>query len=160
MSGTDPNASRPESSPRHFLELIGLREGSARDGKASLRIDLEEKHSRTLGITHGGVIASLLDTLMGAAAESLCGDDRYVVTAQLNVNFIRPGWPGEQLIGDAEILHAGRMTAVGRGELRNQAGVLVASASATFLYQTHTDETRKQLARREDRDALGNRKPS
>ncbi len=151
MSEIDPPQEVPTTGARHFLELIGLREGSARDGKATLRIDLEEKHSRTLGITHGGVIASLLDTLMGAAAESLCGPDRYVVTAQLNVNFIRPGWPGEQLVGDAEILHAGRMTAVGRGELRNQAGVLVASGTATFLYQPHTDETRRQLARRADK---------
>ena len=64
------------------------------------------------------------------------------MTAQLNVHFIRPACEGETLVASAEVRHAGRKTAVAQGEVRTEAGALVATASATFVYLPHTDATR------------------
>ncbi len=99
-------------------------------------------HLRSLGIAHGGFIATLLDSVMGRDAGKLAPHDHYVVTAQLNVNFIRPGWEGETLLASAQIRHRGRKTAVAQGEVKTKAGALVATGSATFLYVEHTDATR------------------
>ena len=57
-----------------------------------------------------------------------------MVTAQINVNFIRPAWSGERLEATAEVKHAGRKTAVATGEIRTEGGSLVATGSATLMY--------------------------
>ncbi len=122
----------------NFLERLGVRS----DEQGRLVVKLGPAHLRSLGIAHGGFIATLLDSVMGRDAGRSAPRDHYVVTAQLNVNFIRPGWEGETLLASAQIRHGGRKTAVAQGEVRTEAGALVAIGSATFLYVEHTDATR------------------
>jgi uncharacterized protein (TIGR00369 family) len=80
------------------------------------------------------VIATLMDTSLGLAAAHHAAEGLDVVTAQINVNFIRPAWSGEVLQATAEIRHAGRKTAVATGEIRTENGELVATGSATLIY--------------------------
>jgi uncharacterized protein (TIGR00369 family) len=75
-----------------------------------------------------------MDTALGWAAGSRAPTGLDVVTAQLNVNFIRPARPGEILIAWGEVQHAGRRTAVARGEIQTADGALVATGSATLMY--------------------------
>lgn len=137
-----PESAEPTASDHppmaHFLERLGVRSDEA----GRLVVQLGPAHLRSLGIAHGGFIATLLDSVMGRDAGRLAPSDHYVVTAQLNVNFIRPGWEGEVVRASAEIRHRGRKTAVAQGEVRTDAGALVATGSATFLYVPHTEATR------------------
>ena len=94
---------------------------------------------------HGGVLATLIDSAMGISVTSLAPPDHYSVTVQMNVNFIRPAWPGESLIANGEVKHNGRQTAVAYSEVRTPAGVLVASGTGTFLYLKHTDSSRSKI---------------
>jgi uncharacterized protein (TIGR00369 family) len=127
-----------ESHQLSFLERLGVRG----DAAGHLVLDVKPAHLRTLGIAHGGVIATLLDSVMGMNANRSSPADHYVVTAQLNVHFIRPAFEGESLIASAEVRHSGRKTAVAQGEIRTTNGELVATASATFVFVEHTDRTR------------------
>ena len=113
-----------------FLEGLRAEPVSSEKGRATWRLIVAEQHLRTHGILHGGVVATLLDTAMGRAVSTLCRDDQSAVTAQLNVNFIRPSWSGETLTITGEVQHAGRQTAVARGEIRTAAGALVATGSS------------------------------
>jgi uncharacterized protein (TIGR00369 family) len=126
----DPNA------PADYHGLVGLRLRPDPDhpNQEEVVLALGPQHMRTLGIAHGGVIAGLMDVTLGKTAASTSPDGHYVVTAQLNIHFIRPAWEGETLIGRAIIDHAGRRTSVVHGELRTEAGALVATASGTFLH--------------------------
>jgi len=137
----DPSNDPSPSSPApvaNFLERLGVRS----DDQGRLIIKLGPAHLRSLGIAHGGFIATLLDSVMGRDAGRAAPSNHYVVTAQLNVNFIRPGWVGETLLASAQLRHQGRKTAVAQGEVRTEAGALVATGSATFLYVEHTEATR------------------
>lgn len=128
--------------PGHgYHALLGLTAEPDPDhpGLERVVLKVERKHLRTLNILHGGVVLSLLDVTLGKAAGTTVPDGFYTVTAQLNVNFIRPAWEGEILRGTAEIQHAGRRSAVVRGELRTSNGSLVASASGTFLHLPRPD---------------------
>ena len=127
-----------ESYRASFLERLGVRP----DGEGNLVLVLGAAHLRTLGIAHGGVIATLLDSVMGMNAHKTSPSDHYLVTAQLNVHFLRPAFEGETLVASADVRHAGRKTAMAQGELRTSGGELVATASATFLYVAHTEQTR------------------
>jgi len=135
-SESDDTGSGPDR--RSFLERLGVRP----DDSGRLLLDLGPGHLRSLGIAHGGVIATLLDSVMGWTASRTTPADHYVVTAQLNVHFIRPGREGETLLASAELHHRGRKTAVAQGEVRTSRGRLLATGSATFLYVAHTEKTR------------------
>ena len=127
-----------ESHRLSFLERLGVRV----DDSNRLILEVRAGHLRTLGIAHGGVIATLLDSVMGLDANRSSPADHYIVTAQLNVHFLRPAFEGETLLASSEVRHAGRKTAMAQGEIRTTAGDLVATASATFVYVPHTDRTR------------------
>jgi uncharacterized protein (TIGR00369 family) len=103
-------------------------------GTASFEVTVEELHLRTMGIAHGGLVATLLDSVLGCACWTLAPAEHHLVTVQLNINYIRPAWLGEKLIATSEVRHAGQMTAVSRGEVRTAEGALVAVASGTFMY--------------------------
>lgn len=142
---TDPFNGTDGSQRLSFLERLGVR--SDEEGQLSLKV--EPGHLRTLGIAHGGVLATLLDSVMGLRASRSSPPDHYLVTAQLNVHFLRPAFEGEILIASSEVRHAGRKTAMAQGELHTAAGELVATASATFVYVPHSDQTRSNPDRLE-----------
>jgi uncharacterized protein (TIGR00369 family) len=121
-----------------FLERLGVRA----DDSGRLILEVGSGHLRTLGIAHGGVVATLLDSVMGMAAARSAPPDHYLVTAQLNVHFIRPAWEGETLVASSEVRHNGRKTAMAQGEIRTGTDALVATASATFVYVAHSEQTR------------------
>jgi uncharacterized protein (TIGR00369 family) len=120
-----------------FLEHLGVRLLDFAPGRGRLEVVVRPEHLRDVGILHGGMSATLLDSVMGMSAASVAPPGHYVVTVQLNMNFIRPAWEGEHLVATGEVIHSGRQTAVARGEIRTIAGDLVSSGSATFLSVAH-----------------------
>jgi len=123
---------------RTFLQRLGVEA----DDSGRLVLEVSAGHLRSLGIAHGGVIATLLDSVMGMAAARSAPADHFLVTAQINVHFIRPAREGETLFASGEVRHPGRKTAVVQGEIRTRSGALVATASATFVYLRETGATR------------------
>lgn len=117
-----------------FLDHLNIEPVSAGGGKAEFTMTVEEVHLRTFGILHGGVTAGLMDTVVGFAAVTVAPPEHHVVTVQLNINFVRVVTEGEKLIATAEVQHAGRKTAVVRGEIHNADNELVALATATMMY--------------------------
>jgi acyl-coenzyme A thioesterase 13 len=132
-----------------LLDLLQIKVVEQAPGLGRVEVVVGRQHLRNLGIMHGGMLGALLDSALGMAAGSLAAADQFVVTVQLNINFIRPAWEGERLVATGEVQHAGRQTAVARGEVRTAEGVLVGSGSGTFLYLRHTDPEQ----RRYDREA-------
>jgi uncharacterized protein (TIGR00369 family) len=117
-----------------FLHAIHMEPLEIGVGTGSLRIVLEEQHLRYGGIMHGGVATALLDTALGLAAATKAPPQHNVVTAQMNVNFIKAARAGEELIGSAEVMHFGRRTCVCRASIRTPDGELIASGSGTLLF--------------------------
>ncbi len=140
---TDEFNGLDESHRLSFLERLGV----GVDPEGRLTLEVRAGHLRTLGIVHGGVVATLLDSVMGMMAHRSSPADHYVVTAQLNVHFIRPAFEGETLIASSVVRHHGRKTAVAQGEIHTTGGALVATSSATFVYVPHSDQTRGNLDR-------------
>ena len=131
-----------------FLEHLGVRILEAAQGRGRLEVVVRAEHLRDVGILHGGMSATLLDSVMGMSAASVAPPGHYVVTVQLNMNFIRPAWEGEHLVATGEVTHSGRQTAVARAEIRTAGGILVSSGSATFLSVPHEDPSAGAVVRR------------
>ena len=98
-----------------LVELLGIEPLDWGEGRSRLALTVDERHLRNLPILHGGVTATLLDSALGVAASTVAPPDRLTVTAQLNINFIRPAFPGERLLATGEVRHAGRQSVVATG---------------------------------------------
>lgn len=116
-----------------FHEHLGLEIVADDDGRTQLRLVVDERHLRDGGIVHGGLFATLLDAGVGLAGRSASAAADRLVTAQLNLNFLRTAVAGDVLTVHGEALHVGRTTVVARAEIRNQHHQLVAAATGTLL---------------------------
>ena len=76
-----------------FTSLVGMGAPAARDGEARLEVEVDGRHLNPAGTVHGGMLATLVDTTMGAAVRSAV-DDEVPATSQLTVTYLRPGKPG------------------------------------------------------------------
>ena len=84
------------------------------------------------GVVHGGILSTVLDEIMVWACA--VSTRRFAYCAELNVRFVRPAQPLEELLASAE-LSANRRDKIfeARGELRNPRGEVVATASGKYL---------------------------
>jgi uncharacterized protein (TIGR00369 family) len=78
-----------------FAERLGARTEVSDDGSARLAFTAADEHLNQAGTLHGGVLATLVDTAMGAAVRSAAGDGDVPATSQLTVTYLRPGKPGD-----------------------------------------------------------------
>ena len=124
----------PDSRWGPLLDLLDFRPRRVRAGSVAVSYKVGPLHLRTHGIAHGGVLAALMDTALGLSASSVAPNGLDVVTAQLNLHYIRPAREGEDLEAIGEVKHSGRKTAVAIGEIHTRSGVLVATGSATFVF--------------------------
>ena len=89
------------------------------------------------GIPHGGVMATLLDTALGFA---VCftgdrDDKQLVMTLSLNVQYHSVA-RGEILIAEGRKTGGGKSVAFAEGEIKDETGTLIATATAVFKYRS------------------------
>ena len=120
--------------PPPALTLIGLHMTEAEYGRVVMALTPGERHNNPMGTTHGGIIATLLDSVMGCAVHSTLPVGRIYTTLEIKVNYLRAAGPASgELRGEGKVVHAGRRSAVAEGRVTDSAGNLVATASTTCI---------------------------
>ncbi|QRY78302.1 PaaI family thioesterase [Pseudomonas sp. PDNC002] len=120
-----------------MLDFLQFRHAPAADGvgPGCLVLRVEPQHLNGWANAHGGLIMTLLDVAMALSASDADEAGRGVVTVEMKTNFLRPGGEvGEVLEAHGSVRHHTRSIAFCEAELRNGAGVVVASSSGTFKY--------------------------
>ncbi len=116
---------------------FGLLElGTAPDGSTTLSVTLEpaEHHTSPLGMVHGGVIATLLDTACGCAVHASLPAGVGYTSLDLSTRFLRPVFAGSGTIrATGWVVSSGRRTALAEAELRDERGRLLAHATSTCM---------------------------
>ena len=79
-----------------FDKLIGPYQLTETESGVELTLTLEDKHMNPLGITHGGLLLTLIDDVMGAAAMKAVAL-RPAVTIELSTQFLGASKVGETL---------------------------------------------------------------
>ena len=117
-----------------IMELLGIRLVSVEEGVVRMGITAAEYLYNPIGMVHGGVAATLLDSVMGCAVHSLLPAGRGYTTLEIKVNYVRAITDAVgEVIGEGRITHLGRQTGVADGRLTDAAGRLYATASTTCL---------------------------
>ena len=112
-----------------FLPLIGVHHPEATDGRATLEVDVDDRHLNGAGTVHGGLLATLVDATMGEAIRSTVGDE-VPATSQLSLTYLRPGRPG-RLVVTASVRKRGNQLTVCEADVEQDGRSLV-HALATF----------------------------
>ena len=103
-----------------------------RDGDAvSIGLRIEEKHTNSRGVCHGGVLATLADLALGYAMLAKSGDRPGFVTAQLSVDYAGAARTGDWVESKAEIQRIGARLAFANCYLVSN-GKPIVRASAIF----------------------------
>jgi uncharacterized protein (TIGR00369 family) len=114
-----------------FIAHLGLETDELGEGTARLSVALEPHMSNSFGTAHGGVIMTLLDSVMSLAARlHLHGAPGGILTIEMNAKFVNPGM-GARLDAEGRVI-GGRSTLFCEGEVRDDAGALVAKGMATL----------------------------
>jgi len=104
------------------------------EGRAALTATPSSSHTNGIGIVHGGLAATLLDTALGCAVNSLMPAGRMFTTLEVKVNFTRAIREDVGLLRcEAWVVHSGRRTATAEGRVLDQAGKLYAHATGTWI---------------------------
>ncbi|KRW97549.1 PaaI family thioesterase [Paracoccus sp. MKU1] len=116
-------------------QLVGYRSAAAGAGSegGSCSLEVGPQHLNRLGLLHGGFVSMLLDNSCGVAIREEIGDlDVPAVTVTLSVNFIAGVGPGRRVTATGRVTGGGHSLKFAEAELRDDAGRLLATGSATF----------------------------
>ena len=121
----------PPFSSHLGIELVGKK-----SGEAEVAMELAPHHLNRRGVAHGGVVAALLDSALGAAVISSIPAEWWCATTSLSIQFIQGARPG-RLTGTGRVLRRGRSVAFARGEVRDRDGKIVAAAEGSWHLWPH-----------------------
>jgi uncharacterized protein (TIGR00369 family) len=114
--------------------LLGFRLAEVGEGRAVFTLVPAEFHYNPIGVVHGGVAATLLDSALGCAVHSTLPANATYTTLEVKVNFIRAITMKTGLVScEAHVVHVGRQTATAEGRLVDEAGKLYAHGTTTCL---------------------------
>lgn len=116
-----------------IARLMGFEVAKAEPGEIVMELDLHDGLLNPMGLIHGGVAATLLDTAMSAAAHTLLDAGRASVTLDLKITYLRPLTPTSGRVrATGRVINLGGRTAYAEGELRDGQGQLAAHAVGNF----------------------------
>ncbi|MGC1165231.1 MAG: PaaI family thioesterase [Solirubrobacterales bacterium] len=125
-------AEDPRGLRSHFDELIGTEWLDDDPDHARVRIELRDELRQPVGLLHGGVMSSLVESVCSrATALAVVPDEMIAMGQSISVNFIRPVTRGGAEV-KAKVHHRGRTTWVWDAEVVNDEGKLCALAQMTI----------------------------
>jgi uncharacterized protein (TIGR00369 family) len=118
--------------PIAALMNFGLVELS--EGYATFAVYPAECHYNPIGVVHGGLAATLLDSAMGCAVHSKLPAGAAYTTLEIKVNFVRAMTAQTGRVRcEAKVIHLGGRTATAEGRVIDETGQLYAHGTTTCL---------------------------
>jgi acyl-CoA thioesterase len=115
-----------------FLQTLGVQLTEIGERHAVMEVDVSDAHRNYLGGAHGGLIATLIDTV-SFFPRPLVPSGVTVTTTSLNATYVRPAQVGDHLAARGELLHLGRRTASVSVRVTGANGALVAHGTVGLM---------------------------
>lgn len=113
-----------------FHDLLDL-DVHIEDGSATITLDARDQHLNGHGFVHGGALATLADTAMGAVLNAHTGPDDAPVTVSLVMTYLEPAPPGPTT-ATGTITRQGKRITIAEATVTSEDGTVVATAVGTF----------------------------
>jgi acyl-CoA thioesterase len=115
-----------------MLRTLNIHLREIGDSHAIMEVTVDERHRNYFGGAHGGLIATLVDTV-SFFPRPLLPSGKPCTTTNLNVTYVRPAVPGDVLTARSELVHMGRRMASLTVTVKNQGNKQVAHATVTLM---------------------------
>ena len=118
-----------------MVRHLGMRMTHVEEGKCTIVIDaVKPEHENGLGIAHGGLAATLLDTALSCAVNTVMPAGKVFTTLEMKINYIRAIRPQDApLVCVGHVVHAGARTATAEGQIVDAKGKLFAHGTVTCI---------------------------
>ena len=111
--------------------LLGLSLVSLEKGHVVFTMKIKPRHKQLHGVVHGGVLATVADTVAAIAAYTTVPKGTEIATVELKINFLEPV-PGGRIEAVGRVLRTGRNFVVTECEIYKEDGAMAAKALLTF----------------------------
>ncbi|HET7229927.1 MAG TPA: PaaI family thioesterase [Longimicrobium sp.] len=127
-----------EYPPPPIAHTLGFTLAEVDDGRAVFTCEPAEYHYNPIGMVHGGVAATLMDSAMGCAVHTRLPAGAGYTTLEMKVNLLRAITVDTgPLRCEGTLIHLGRTTALAEARITDAAGKLLAHATSTCLILRH-----------------------
>jgi uncharacterized protein (TIGR00369 family) len=110
---------------------LGLELESLEAGRVIFSMKVKDRHKQMHGVVHGGVLATLADTVAAIAAYTAVPMGTHIATVELKINYLEAVEDGK-IKAEARVLRAGRNFVVTECEIFSERGTMAAKALMTF----------------------------
>jgi uncharacterized protein (TIGR00369 family) len=120
--------------PPPLVAMLGLRLVEADEGRVVFAGTAGEEFYNGMGVAHGGWAATMLDSALGCAINTMMPAGRSFTTLELTINYTRPL---RREVGEvrceATVIHAGNRTATSQGRIVDLNGKIYAHGTTTCI---------------------------
>jgi uncharacterized protein (TIGR00369 family) len=116
-------------------DLLGFDLVEVDEGRVVFAGEPGEQHYNPIGVVHGGLAATLLDSAMGAAVHSTLPQGSAYVTLEVKFNLVRAITAETgRVLAEGRVIHSGKTVATVEASLRSaEGGALLAHGTSTCL---------------------------
>lgn len=111
--------------------LMDMELAEVERGRAVFTVRPQEFHFNPMGVVHGGLAATLIDSATGCAVQSTLAAGEVMTTVDLRVTYVRPLRGGEAVSCVGWVIHQGRSMAMAEAKLTDGEDRLIAYGGAT-----------------------------
>ena len=117
-----------------ICSLLGYRLTEVEPGHAVFEITAAERHYNPIGVVHGGIAMTLLDSAMGCAVQTQMPAGGGDTTLEAKTNLVRAITSETgPLRAIGKVVHAGKRVATAEARLQDPSGKLYAHATSTCI---------------------------
>ena len=120
--------------PAPIAKLVQMDITSLEEGRVEFTCTLDESVYNPIGVVHGGLVCTLLDTVAGCAVHTTLPAGMAYTSIELKVNYLRAVHATSgPLTAIGRVGKPGRRVAFAEGEVLDAAGRTVATATSSLL---------------------------
>jgi len=120
--------------PPPIAQLLGFRLVEVAPGRAVFECNPGEQHYNPIGVVHGGLAMTLLDSAMGCCVQTKMPAGTGYTTLEAKTNLVRAiTWATGTVRAIGRLIHAGSRIATAEGRIEDAAGKLYAHATTTCI---------------------------
>ena len=120
--------------PPPIMRLMGFRLTQVGEGLAVFECEPGEQHYNPIGVVHGGLAMTLLDSAMGCCVHTRLPANTGYTTLEAKVNLVRAITAKTGTIrATGKVIHLGGKTATAEARLEDAAGKLYAHGTTTCI---------------------------
>ncbi len=136
-----------------FPQFLGVDLEEVRYDYARMRLAYRPEFRQPAGVVHGGVIASMIDTVVVPAVGSGYDEPRELFTIDIQLRFLAP-IVDDDLVAEGWVTQRGRSIVFCDAEVRSGSGVLAATGTLTYKVSSRSLADSADAARNSTSAAL------